>query len=71
MGLVPKRLPSSKMGGLGEPRQIRSSNTRNSDQQVNFSTIYLIEIAIDTGPGDLHAISLELCHKLLYLYLLL
>jgi hypothetical protein len=22
MGLVPKRLPSSKMGGLGEPRQI-------------------------------------------------
>jgi hypothetical protein len=22
MGLVPKRLPSSKMGGLGEPRQL-------------------------------------------------
>lgn len=50
---------------------VRSSNTRNSDQHANFSTIYLIEIAIDTDPGDLHAISLELCHKLLYLYLLL
>jgi hypothetical protein len=42
--------------------EIRSSNTRDSDQQVNFSTTCLIEIALDTGPGDLHAISLELCH---------
>jgi hypothetical protein len=26
MGLVPKRLPSSEMGGLGEPRQLSTSS---------------------------------------------
>jgi hypothetical protein len=68
-----KRLCSSQpvVNGMTLSRpEIRSSNTRNSDQQVNFSTTCLIEIALDTSPGDLHAILLELCHKLLYLYFL-